>query len=74
MFQVEQQPEYEDVPSLPPRSDDLIEEEEEPEQIYSECDPDPIPQDQDYEDIGLCTTAGLTLTIYYMYSLCGKQV
>ncbi|XDV25183.1 hypothetical protein PO909_029143 [Leuciscus waleckii] len=55
--QVEQQPEYEDLPSLPPRSDDLIEEEEEPEQTYSECDPDPIPQDQDYEDIGLCTTA-----------------
>ncbi|XP_056103447.1 src substrate protein p85-like isoform X2 [Rhinichthys klamathensis goyatoka] len=54
--QVEEQPDYEEPPSLPPRSDDLIEEEEE-EQTYSECNPDPIPQDQDYEDISSCTLA-----------------
>ncbi|XP_048013018.1 src substrate protein p85-like isoform X5 [Megalobrama amblycephala] len=51
--QVEEQPDYEEPPCLPPRPADLIEEEEEPEpeELYAECDPDPIPQDEDYEDI-----------------------
>ncbi|KAL0195872.1 hypothetical protein M9458_009444, partial [Cirrhinus mrigala] len=54
---VEDQPEYEEPPLLPPRSDDLIEEEEEEDQTYAECEPPPIPQEEDYEDIGSYATA-----------------
>ncbi len=39
VFQVEEQPEYEEPPLLPPRSADLIEEEEEEKQTYAECEP-----------------------------------
>lgn len=60
MFQVEEEPEYEEPPLLPPRSADLIEEEEEPEpeQTYNECDPVPVPQEEEYEDISSYPTAG----------------
>ncbi|XP_043093573.1 src substrate protein p85-like isoform X4 [Puntigrus tetrazona] len=52
-------PDYEEPPLLPPRSADLMEEEEEEEQTYSECDPPPVPQEEDYEDIGSCTAAAV---------------
>lgn len=62
MFQVEEQPEYEEPPLLPPRSADLIEEEEEETQTYAECEPAPVPQEEDYEDIDSYATTGLTHT------------
>uniref|UniRef100_A0A8C2CUF8 Hematopoietic cell-specific Lyn substrate 1 n=1 Tax=Cyprinus carpio TaxID=7962 RepID=A0A8C2CUF8_CYPCA len=56
--QVEEEPEYEEPPLLPPRSADLIEEkEEEEEQTYAECEPAPVPQEEDYEDISSFATA-----------------
>ncbi|XP_026086917.1 src substrate cortactin-like isoform X2 [Carassius auratus] len=55
--QVEEDPEYEEPPLLPPRPADLIEEEEEEEQTYAECESAPVPQEEDYEDIGSYTTA-----------------
>lgn len=58
MFQVEDQPEYEEPPSLPPRPSDLLEEEEE--ETYTECEPPPVSQEEDYEDIGSYSTQGLT--------------
>ncbi|KTF75829.1 hypothetical protein cypCar_00038667 [Cyprinus carpio] len=56
---VEEEPEYEEPPLLPPRSADLIEEkeEEEEEQTYAECEPAPVPQEEDYEDISSFATA-----------------
>lgn len=67
MFQVEEEPEYEEPPLLPPRSADLIEEkeEEEEEQTYAECEPAPVPQEEDYEDISSFATAGLTHTLIF---------
>uniref|UniRef100_A0A673H7M8 Src substrate protein p85-like n=1 Tax=Sinocyclocheilus rhinocerous TaxID=307959 RepID=A0A673H7M8_9TELE len=57
--EVEEEPEYEEPPLLPPRSADPIEEEEEEEeeQTYAECEPAPVPQEEDYEDIGSYATA-----------------
>ncbi len=63
MFQVEEEPEYEEPPLLPPRPADLIEEEEEEKQTYAECEPAPVPQEEDYEDIDSYATAGLTHTL-----------
>lgn len=74
VFQVEEQPEYEEPPLLPPRSADLIEEEEEEKQTYAECEPAPVPQEEDYEDIDSYATAGLTHTLTFTTCVhCGNQ-
>lgn len=62
----EEQPDYEEPPSLPPRSDDLSEDEEQEEADLHRAPP-PLPQEEDYEDVGSYIPAGLKIVTFLQF-------